>query len=259
MNDERTSWKPKIEPGDRRDYDRLARYHYLAGPPATIARWASGAPVMLRAVDATEPGAPLVGVLVVSMPTLNARWRPMAWGKRYQTPDRRLNARRLNDELRTISRVIVEPRYRSMGVASALVRAYLSRAATPATEAFAAMGGASPFFERAGMCAYVVPPAPRDLRLLDAFDAAGVEPMRLLDPGVRARWTARPKSERTRLVQRELRTWARASKGTRPIAAGPLGPIASVAAGVLAPIASGEDALAPRAYAHRTAEQGARP
>jgi len=250
VNDRGEAWRPRIEPGDRQDYGRLARYHYLAGAPATIARRASGAPVILRAVDPGQPDV-LVGVLVVSMPTLNARWRRLAWGERYQTPDRRLNARRLNGELRTISRVIVEPRYRAMGVASALVRAYLREPETPATEAFAAMGGASPFFERAGMTAYAVPLAARDLRLLDAFEAAGLETTGLLDPSARARWTAAPRSPRARLVQRELRVWARANKGTRRLACGGLDAIALRAARALAPAASGEPDLAPRAYAHR--------
>lgn len=212
-----------IEPGTMRDYDALAVFHYRAGPPATVARGRRGAPAVLRARDA-EAGA-LAGVLVVSMPTLNGLWRDLAWPGRYSTGDKRRDAARVNAELRCISRVVVDPRWRGLGVARGLVRAYLDRPLTPATEALAAIGGVCPFFERAGMTPYLLPPAPHDARLLDALWACGVEPWSLLDSAI-----ARRTLERRPWLERELRAWARGSPTTRRHAGADAAALARLAA-----------------------------
>ena len=193
-----------IEPGDRADYRALAPLHYLPGPPATI----SG---ILRAVDPAT--GELIGVLVASMPTLNSSWRRLAWGARYQSRDKPADARRLNDELRCISRVIVDPSWRGLAVARRLVRAYLDAPQTPSTEAIAAMGRAAPFFERAGMTAYPVPRTHRDQRLLSLIEQAGVEPWRLAQPA-----SALDRCTRvwgTRAVHHELHRWANWSRASR--------------------------------------------
>ncbi len=197
-----------IEPGTMHDYDALSVFHYRAGPPATAARARNGAPAVLRARDA-DSGS-LAGVLVVSMPTLNGSWRDLAWPGRYSTGDKRRDAARINAELRCISRVVVDPRWRGLGVARRLVRAYLDAPLTPATEALAAMGSVCPFFERAGMTAYCLPPAPQDARLLDALWECGVEPWSLLDARL-----ARRTLDRRPWLERELRAWARGSPATR--------------------------------------------
>jgi len=191
---------PRIEAGTLADYHPLARWHYRAGPPAVPRR-------VLRAV---HERAGVVGVLMTAMPTLNARWRSIVWPDRYEGLAPRERARRLNDELRCIARVIVDPRVRATGVATALVRAYLSDPETPGTEAVAAMGAACPFFARAGMREYALPPAPADARLLDALERAGLEPDDLVDvDAAAARVGACP------LAVRELRLWAGASRATR--------------------------------------------
>ncbi|GIW74672.1 MAG: hypothetical protein KatS3mg103_1194 [Phycisphaerales bacterium] len=177
-----------IEQGQRADLDRLARFHYAAGRPGPIA-------CVLRAVHDGQA----VGVLVVSMPTLNGRWRAIAWPGDYDTPDQRENARRLNRQVRLISRVIVEPRFRGRGLAVALVRAYLRDPCTVRTEALAAMAHACPFFERAGMRRIDLPLSKADARLLRALRRHSVEPADLLQ-GV-------PDG-----VQPALRTWARARR-----------------------------------------------
>lgn len=189
-----------IEPGSMADYRGLARWHYRAGPPAVPRR-------VLRAVDAR---AGVVGVLVTAMPTLNARWRSVVWPGRYERWPPRERARRLNDELRCLARVVVDPRVRSSGVATALVRVYLRDPETPGTEAVAAMGAACPFFARAGMHEYALPPGPADARLLDALERVGLGPEDLVDVAVAA-----ARVEACPLAERELRLWANASRATR--------------------------------------------
>lgn len=177
-----------IEPGTIDDLRSLSRFHYAAGRPGPTAR-------ILRASDDGET----IGVLVASMPTLNGRWRSIAWPGDYDTPDKRANALRLNHDVRVISRVIVDPRYRSRGLAVRLVRAYLDNPCTARTEALAAMAHACPFFERAGMERVDLPPSKADAKLLRAMDRHGVDRADLLQQPTEALLPA-------------LRTWARARK-----------------------------------------------
>ena len=202
-----------IERGSRSDYEALSRFHYRAGPPATIA-------AVLRAVD--HERSLLGGVLVVSMPTLNGGWRELAWPGRYAGCDRRELTARINRELRCISRVVIDPRVRGIGLAVKLVRAYLGAPLTPATEAIAQMGRVSPFFERAGMTAYPLPRQRRDARLADALFARGVglgglDATSALDPRVAS----------------ELVRWARSSRMTAGLAEGPIEALAARASGAL--------------------------
>jgi GNAT superfamily N-acetyltransferase len=193
----------RIERAGWSAYASLARYHYRAGAPATC--------VLVLAARLRGEHA---GVLVVSMPTLNGAWR-RAWGDRYigrDAPGKRRAARDLNAEVRTISRVIVHPRYRALGVATSLVRAYLRRPLTPRTETLAAMGRFCPFFERAGMRPVPLPAQPRHTRLRRALRACAVPLEQLADRDRAACLTRDPR------VRAALRTWAGASRGTRSLA-----------------------------------------
>jgi len=60
----------------------------------------------------------------------------------------------INRHVRTISRVIVHPQFRSLGLSSLLVRCLCKHCDTRYIEALAMMGRAIPFFERAGMKRY---------------------------------------------------------------------------------------------------------
>lgn len=185
----------EIRQGSAAEYRALAPLHYRAGPPATID----------RVLVATDTGSGITaGVLVTSRPTLNAWWRHAAWPGRFTGLTKFHAARRINEELRTISRVIVDPRWRGLGVAVELVRAYLADPATPLTEAIAAMGVASPFFERAGMRRIDAPGPSRTARL-----------RRLLGPAADS--PAAAARALSRLPDPGLRVWARAGASTRRI------------------------------------------
>ncbi len=141
-----------LEVGTRRDYKALSGFHYLAGPPATFA-----AVRTVRYADATGSRAVAVGVL--SWPTARSRGRERFFalsGRRYGELLRFANA-----NLRTISRVVVHPQFRSLGLATAVVRALIDAAPTRWVEASARMGRAVPMFERAGM-ARLDPPGEAD-------------------------------------------------------------------------------------------------
>ena len=214
--------------GSPADYAALATHHYRAGWPATIDR-------VLTARLGANPGAELAAVLVVSRPTLNSPHRDLAWPGRYTAGDKRTRARRLNRELRTISRVVVDPRFRGVGLAARLVARYLRDPLTPCTEAVAVMGALSPFFERAGMTAYTLPPSDRNARLADALLADGHHPSDLTRPGALAE-RASP------FLERELRRWAASSGSTERARDAPLERLADLARARLHPVVT--------AYAH---------
>lgn len=190
----------RVERGSMEDYRALSHLHYRGGCPATVVR-------VLRAVREVprwiEPsGGVLAGVLCVSLPALNSRWRERAWPGVFRSGDKRRDAAQVNALLRTISRVIVEPRSRGLGVATALVRAYLADPITPATEASAAIGAVCPFFEHAGMTPYALGHDLIDTRLRDALAHLGTRPEALV------RRAIGPGS----LLRRELITWGRRRK-----------------------------------------------
>lgn len=206
----------RVVEGGIGDYDALGCYHYRAGRPATWVRV-----LVARVGDRGER----VGVLVVSMPALNASWRSVLMPRLLAgAACARERALRVNAGLRTISRVVVEPRWRGRGVATGLVRAYLGDPLTRYTEALAVMGRCCPVFARAGMRGCGVPPSRADVRLASALRRAGV--------GVRGLVVG---SERARLIgeglmpEGALRVWAGASRGTRRFAGGPVDVLARLA------------------------------
>jgi GNAT superfamily N-acetyltransferase len=212
--------------GGAGDYHALACHHYRAGAPATMARVLAFRDAQPTAGDRflqrTAPSR-TVAVLVESLPVLGGRMRDWALGGRYSAWPAGSRAALLNGEFRCISRVVVHPMYRGLGLAVRLVRQALATAPTPLTEAYAAMGRVHPFFEKAGMRAYPMPRHPGDARLLDALRRAGFEPVDLamLDsaateagarPGLIQRIATLPADERAWLW-REIRRWYRQTVG----------------------------------------------
>jgi GNAT superfamily N-acetyltransferase len=200
----------RLRSGTAADYEALSEFHYLGRAPATATRVlvleTTGRSVAGRFLGRRETEAWPIAVLVESMPALGCRLREGALGHRYaQWPDRRERARLINAEIRCISRVVVHPQWRGLGLAVRLVREALATMRTAYTEALAAMGRVHPFFERAGMTAYRRWPLKRDQRLREALAWAGIEPWELARPtAVRRRIEAEP----TGLLREELARWA---------------------------------------------------
>ncbi len=134
--------------GRLRDYEHLGKYHYITGPPACHKRvYVVRPPKRLQ-----RAGAPAIAaLLVISPPVIGVRGRNVATFQRYVGGDRRAKLRKLNDEIETISRVIVHPAYRGGGLANRLVRHAIKTSEFPIVEALAAMGKIHPLFDRAGM------------------------------------------------------------------------------------------------------------
>ncbi len=196
----------QLTEGTRADYLALKEHHYLAEAPVTMMRVLAvrdHRPTALGRYLKRRDETRVVGVLVESLPALSCRMRDEALDHRYGAhlpPSAR--AALLNEEVRCISRVVVHPQHRGLGLAVRLVRAALASATTRYTESLAAMGRVHPFFERAGMTAYPRPPHEWDARLLAALDRVGVPLGELSAPRVAAL-----DADRRRFLDAELRRW----------------------------------------------------
>lgn len=166
-----------LRSGTLADYQRLSAHHYRAGRPATATRvlvLEHSQPDAFARFTGRRCASTVVGVLVESLPSLSCTMRDWALRDRYGgwlRPKQRATA--LNDELRCISRVVVHPQWRGLGLAVRLVRASLGKPATIFTEALAAMGQVHPFFERSGMTPYRRPAHRHDARLAAALSKLG--------------------------------------------------------------------------------------
>ena len=121
----------QIKEGTFNDYKKLSPFHYRTKrcpPPRKI--------FTLKRKDE------LCGVIVYSYPPPITFGRNKAWKGNFQ---------QLQKELSTISRVIIHPKYRTIGLGIKLVKETLPSAGTPYIETLAVMAKYNPFFEKAGM------------------------------------------------------------------------------------------------------------
>ena len=132
--------------GDADDYQALEGFHYCARRPAT---WAGVLSITYTGGRGEDPPARVIAVAVLSWPTAVSRPRREVFG--LNSSDYGGQLRFANRHVRTISRVIVHPQFRGLGLARVLVEAMCAICPTRIVEATAAMGAAHPLFERAGM------------------------------------------------------------------------------------------------------------
>lgn len=209
----------EIEPGTLADYRALAQFHYRSAHPGGVTdvlrMQRRGLTVVGRFLHRREERQ-LVGVLVRSLPSLSCQLRDIATQNRYSHLDPRERAVMLNREVRCISRVVIDPRMRGMGLAVRLVRHALANPGPGIlfTEALAAMGRVSPFFEKAGMTRYERPVRARadHARLIDALARVGITPPMLASQVIVHNRLAEMTDCDRRWLDAELRRWRRASQ-----------------------------------------------
>jgi hypothetical protein len=172
--------KLEVVRGVMRDYEQLAHYHYRderLGPFAAIfALKPKGALTMSFGTEA-------VGVIVYAMPTRGVELRDTATGNLFAGLDKATRLALINKNVRCIRRVIIEPRFRGLGLASRLVRETMPQMGVPIIEAMAVMGRINPFFAKAGMKAYAAKMPVRCVRLIEALSTVGIEKGDLIDAG----------------------------------------------------------------------------
>ncbi|KPL24204.1 MAG: hypothetical protein AMJ75_04425 [Phycisphaerae bacterium SM1_79] len=169
--------KLQIVGGSLDDYRLLAHYHYLDSRPAPFTAIFALKP---------DPTAGLrqqaVGVIVYSPPSPVLELRNVATDNFFAGLNRSTQLALINRNIRRISRVIVDPRFRGLGLAVRLVRETMPQMNVPIIEAVAVMGLINPFLEKAGMKAYAATMSVRSLRLVEALSMVGIEQRLLIDP-----------------------------------------------------------------------------
>ncbi len=123
-----------------REYKSLSRFHYIG----------SSLPPPRRVYAAYHEGKP-VAVIVYSYPLPNHRARNVVFPWLREVRNLKERLRLVNRLFTRISRVVVHPKYRGIGLGVRIVRETLPMAGTPIVEALAVMARFNPFFERAGM------------------------------------------------------------------------------------------------------------
>jgi hypothetical protein len=167
----------QIVHGTRADYESLSHYHYREhrlGPRAAI--------FAMKGKFRTATKLETVGVIVYAMPTAGAQMRNTATGGVFAGLDGTTRLKLINKNIRTISRVIIEPRFRSLGLAARLVSETMPLMNVPFVEGLAVMGRVNPFLEKAGMTRFDAPPSAGCTRLIGAFGTIGVDEQDLIDP-----------------------------------------------------------------------------
>jgi hypothetical protein len=166
--------KLQVVPGTLDDYKHLAHYHYRGGPLGPLAG------IFVLKLASTRP-SDVVGVIVYTMPAANLELRNAATGDFLAGLDRSTQLALINKNIRSIGRVIIEPRFRGLGLAVRLVSETMPRLNVPIIEAMAVMGMVNPFFEKAGMKAYEAPLPQRCVELVEALSVVGIEQSEIVD------------------------------------------------------------------------------
>lgn len=182
----------KIIPGTIADYKPLARFHYResqTGPVAAVYKIIDTHPARVALYGcATEPGAKAtgdsepIGIIIYSMPACSVQLRNIATNGLFtKLGSASANMQLVNNNIRTISRVVIEPRYRALGLSYQLVKKTMPMLNMPYIEALAVMGKVNPFFEKAGMMKFQAPEPLRSVKLQSALSAIGIEQTDLVD------------------------------------------------------------------------------
>jgi ABC-type lipoprotein export system ATPase subunit/GNAT superfamily N-acetyltransferase len=133
----------QITEGTTEDWRKLAGFHYRSHKIA--------APRKIFCLKREEE---LCGVIVYNYPP------PTCFGRRLVLP--KMPIKELNRKLSIITRVVVQPKYRTIGLGTKLVRETLPLAGTKYVEMPAVMAKYNPFAEKAGMQKIAQQPPPRE-------------------------------------------------------------------------------------------------
>ena len=122
-----------IEKGTKADYKKLAHFHYRDARVFAHHR-----------IFVMKRNNELVGAIVYGSPPLAVTGRRQALGKQ-------LTIQEINQNIIRISRVVIHPKYRTIGLGAKIVKETLNLAGKPCVETIAVMAKYNPFFEKAGM------------------------------------------------------------------------------------------------------------
>jgi hypothetical protein len=152
-------------------------------------------------------GTETIGVIAYRTPGPENELRNLATSNLFAGFDRATQLALINKNIRCISRVIIEPRFRGLGLAIRLVRETMPQVNVPIVEALAVMGRVNPFFAKAGMTAYGAKMPARCVRLTEALSTIGIEKRDLIDPREVQRKLEALGQEKAEFIEREIRNF----------------------------------------------------
>lgn len=132
----------RVEPGTLEHWHKLCGFHYRSHRTAAK-----------RSVFCLWRGSELCGVIVYCYPPPNCAGRNLVLPK--------MPLKELNKCLSILSRIVVHPKYRTIGLGAKLIRETLPMAGTPYVEMIAVMPKYNPFAEHAGMRRVLVHESPK--------------------------------------------------------------------------------------------------
>ncbi|MCK4998836.1 MAG: hypothetical protein KAS23_04845 [Anaerohalosphaera sp.] len=169
----------EIYKAGKKEYAELSRFHYRC---VSLSPYVAVYAIRDRRAYGQEHGR-VIGVVVYTMPVPSLQLRTIATDGRYYCPGDRVGTLRLiNDNIRCISRVIIEPRYRGLGLAAWLVRETMFLLNVPVIESLAVMGRFNGFFNKAGFTSYDAPIPERCVRLTEALQMVSIDESMFVDP-----------------------------------------------------------------------------
>ncbi|MHB8565753.1 MAG: ATP-binding cassette domain-containing protein [Nitrososphaerales archaeon] len=151
----------RIDPCSLKDIEELEQFHYRGKIRA----------IVKHCFRATINGELAAGIAYVC-PHLSLRGRNIAL-EEFRGRSDRANAFRVNENILRISRVIVLPKFRSIGLGAEIVRATMPLVKKRYVETLAVMARYNPFFEKAGMVKVEVSDSPRETRDLEGLESLG--------------------------------------------------------------------------------------
>lgn len=160
--------------GTWKDYQGLEAYHYRGGQPRAT-----------RAIYRAVHNGETVGVIVYAAASLNLAIRNQVLNNRYRpasTFGKAMVAQAINREVDLISRVIVHPTFRGIGLGVRLIKETLELRPFKYVEMSAAMGAINPFAEKAGMTPYPTGSNDATVRALAALRGCGIHPDEVANP-----------------------------------------------------------------------------
>jgi len=165
--------------GDRLDWLKLKPLHYAAGDPATY-----HSVHVLEHPEIAHPAA----VAVLSYPDLHSGGRNLATEDAYKIAGSSARAQRLNREVLRMSRLVVAPEFRCIGVARKLVLSFLPSLTIRYLECSTSMGRYSGFLEKLGFRHVPQSSSPAEGAMLDWADREHVPDQAALSPDLLRGW-----------------------------------------------------------------------
>lgn len=141
----------EIVPGNQSDYKILAHYHYEKTPPAP--------PDQIYKIRGrqgeSDPFPDPIGVILYSMPIINLHGRTVATSNYFRSPRTDIGKLRLaNQKIRYISRLIIDPRFQKLGLATWLLKDTLERQTVPIIETLTPIDFTNKMFQKQGFKLY---------------------------------------------------------------------------------------------------------